>query len=428
MPIDYQVSATTSADWTFWNTREQYAFGELAYHLSGDWTVKGVVTYHQFDERARLLYASNYPDQDTGLGLNAMSGMYPSRDDQYMFDLYASGSVTLFGRQHELVFGANAAQSYLDEYESFHDGELDYPAVDLWGKEQIALPDYPDPYHAAHVSDRQYRFYAAAHINFSDSLKGIAGFDVIKLLSKGISYGVDQRRDSYNVSPYAGLVWSLTSNLNAYASYTNIFNPQSDVDINHQRLAPATGNSYEGGLKTQWFDGRLIATAAVFRAEQLGLAQYAGTFDDGKSYSTGVDTFVTGYEFEIGGAISDDWTVNAGWTELKIKGSDGQDVSGYVPRQSFKLSTVYTMPELRDLKLGGSVRWQSSIYTDDLIRFRQEAYAVLDFLVGIRVVDGLRATLNVNNVTDEKYLGSLKWNQAYYAAPRSFTVGLNYAY
>jgi outer membrane receptor for ferric coprogen and ferric-rhodotorulic acid len=49
-------------------------------------------------------------------------------------------------------------------------------------------------------------------------------------------------------------------------------------------------------------------------------------------------------------------------------------------------------------------------------------------MAGIRLLDHVRATVNVRNVTDTKYLASLMWGQAYYAAPRSVavTIGLDF--
>ena len=59
---------------------------------------------------------------------------------------------------------------------------------------------------------------------------------------------------------------------------------------------------------------------------------------------------------------------------------------------------------------------------------KQKSYAVLDLMAGIRVVDHLRASVNVKNVTNTKYLGSLMWGQAFYAAPRTavFTLSADY--
>jgi outer membrane receptor protein involved in Fe transport len=55
-------------------------------------------------------------------------------------------------------------------------------------------------------------------------------------------------------------------------------------------------------------------------------------------------------------------------------------------------------------------------------------YAVVDLMASIRLVDRLTAAVNVRNVGNEKYLGSLMWGQAFYAAPRSASVSLRFAY
>lgn len=425
--VNYPVSASTSADWTFWNVKDQTGFTELSYNLGGDWQIKGVATLKRFEELSKLLYAYNNPDPVTGLGVSGMSGIYPSKYDQYMFDVVASGPFDLFGRSHQLTAGLSTAYLHGMEYEDFSSDTIDYPSIFDWGRQQVAEPTYPGAYLAADQFDRLHRFYTAAHLNITDNLKSVVGFNVMKLTSKGYSYGTDTARDETAVSPYAGLVYDITPEISAYASYTDIFNPQSEVDVNHARLPAAQGKSYEAGLKTEWLSKRLYVTASLFKSEQFGLAEPDGTFPDGKSYSVGLDTFVQGYELEVAGRITDQWTVAGGWTGLEIQGADRADVRGYLPRQTLKLSTTYTIPELNELKLGGAVRWQSGIYMQDIGLVPQPSYAVFDLLAGVQVVDKLRANINVRNIADQKYLTSLKWNQAFYAPPRSVMFSLDYA-
>lgn len=424
--IDYPVSATTSADWTYWNTRDESAFAEALYKFDNGWSAKGLFTYKAFTEHAKLLYAYNYPDKVTGLGVGGMSGIYPSYHDQYMLDLSADGPFTLFGREHELVVGFNGSRNHGMEYENFSNDYPDYPAVWNWGHQQVAEPSYPGAYLAANQTDRLYRIYAATHLNITDQLKGIVGFNAVKLRSTGFSYGVDTFRSETAASPYFGAMYDLTPNIALYASYTDIFNPQSDVDITHHRLPAAHGESTEGGLKTQWLNKRLDITATGFHGFQANLAQAAGTFPDGKTYSVGTDTYVTGYEFEITGYLTNQWSVSGGWTQLWIEDRQGKPTRTYTPGQTLKLSTVYTIPSLNDLKFGAALRWQSGISMPDLILLRQSPYAVFDLMAGANIMEGLRATLNLRNVTDEKYLNSMEWNQAYYAAPRSVTFSLEY--
>jgi outer membrane receptor for ferric coprogen and ferric-rhodotorulic acid len=198
--------------------------------------------------------------------------------------------------------------------------------------------------------------------------------------------------------------------------------------VNHHLLPAAEGNSYEGGVKSQWFDNHVLATFAIFKSEQLNLATAAGTFPDGKNYYTGVDTSVFGYEARLTGALTDQWSINAGWTELHVKDPQDVNTNTYIPRETFKLSTTYLVPTLNDLRLGAALRWKSETSIMDLVEVSQGAYAVIDLMAGVRVFDNLQATLNVDNVTDEKYWTSMQWNQSFYGEPRSVTFRLSYAY
>lgn len=426
--VDYPVSASTSADWTYWNVRDETAFGELDYALGGGWRLKGVVTHKRFEEEARLLYAFGSPDPATGLGVAGMTGVYPSLYRQDMIDVTASGPFTLFGRQHELVLGAHASRARGREHEDFYADYPAYPAIDLWGAEQVALPAYPGEYLAADQTDRMYRAYAAAHLSLSDRLKAVVGVNAVKLKSRGFSYGVDTPRAEEAVSPYLGLVFDLTPQVSLYASYTDIFNPQSEVDIGRRTLPAAHGESYEAGVKSEWLGQRLYVTAAVFRAEQSDLAEYAGAFPDGKSYYAGVDTQVTGYEIEVSGRVTDRWTVSGGFTDLRIEDGEGRKIRTYIPRRTLKMATTYAVPELRNLKVGAALRWQDDIHVEDAVVIRQEAYAEVDLMAGVDLTQTVRATLNVRNATDKKHLTSLMWSQSYYAAPRSVSFRLAYSF
>lgn len=427
--IDYPTSASTAADWTYWDVKDQTAFAELAWNFDNGWQVKTIGTFKRFQENAKLLYAYGNPDKDTGLGVFGMAGVYPSIYENYILDAYASGPFQLFGRQHQLVIGGQTSRSHGHEYEDFSADVIEYPSVRDWGRVQVAEPTFPGAYLASDQIDRLSRFYAAAHLNLTDRLKVVAGFNALKLKSKGFSYGTDTPRDESKVSPYAGAVFDLNDNVSLYANYTDIFNPQSEVDINHQTLAAAHGKSYEAGFKSEWFDKRLYVTGAVFTSRQGGLAQYAGDFPDTlKSYYEGVDTKATGYELEAVGALSDQWQVSLGWTDLQIKDEAGNKARLFTPRKTLKASTSYTIPSLRNLTLGAQVRWQDDIEGADIVPITQKAYGVLDLMAGVDVTEKVRATLNVKNATDKAYLASLMWNQAYYAAPRSVSVRLDYAF
>ncbi len=77
-------------------------------------------------------------------------------------------------------------------------------------------------------------------------------------------------------TPYAGLVFDINGTYSTYASYTEIFQPQTLKDRNGGYLDPVDGKSYEVGVKGAWFDNRLNASLAVFRIEQDNVGQATG--------------------------------------------------------------------------------------------------------------------------------------------------------
>lgn len=434
--ISYPRSASTSAPWTYANVLNESAFGELTYRVGGDWSLRGVFTYNHVDSNAKRLYASGTPDPETGLGIVGSSGIYPSHNKQYLIDGYASGSVDLFGRSHQLAFGVSNGWLRSSEYEAYSDTEIDYGDIRQLSSFVPPEPDYPEITIQGQERNRLTRVYGAIHLNFTDRLKGVAGASAVWLKTSGDSYGSDLARDDHKVSPYAGLLFGLTRNLTLYASYTDIYAPQSQVDIDNRRLAPAKGTSLEAGIKGSWLDNRLSATAAIFKAKQRGLASYVGTFDGtdgplGLDYYEALDTTSKGFEVEVSGRVTDHWQLSGGFTHLKIEDNQGLRTQNQIPRDSVKLAATYEVPEWRDLKLGAQFRYQSAISdTDDSagLPISQKGYAVVDVLAGIKVVDHVQASVNVRNLTNAKYLNSLAWGQAFYSPPRSVIGTIRFDY
>jgi outer membrane receptor for ferric coprogen and ferric-rhodotorulic acid len=439
--IPYARSANTGQPWTYWNNLDQTAFGELAWRLGGDWTLRGVFTYHDLKSNARVLYASGGdvgPDPVTGEGVVGYSALFRDRYKQYLVDGYASGSVEAFGRRHQLAVGVSSGWADEIDAEGDTSDPIDYGDIRQLASLRIPLPTYAAPTEQGRIHDHLTRVYGAAHIDFADRLKGVVGLTAIWLDTTGQSYGTDAARSNSALSPYAGLLFDLTRHLTLYASYTDIYNPQVEVDASNRRLDPAKGTNIEAGIKGSWLDGRLYATAAVFRAEQTGLATFAGTFDGtngpgpiGSSFYTGQRTTSLGVEAEISGRVTGRWLLAGGITHLRLRDDTGADARLFVPRDTLKLTATYQIPEWHDFKLGANLRYQSQVRGNDDsngLPIRQGSYVTLDLLAGLRITEHLQASVNVRNVTNVKYLNSLEWGQAFYAAPRSAVGTLRLTY
>ena len=429
----YDPSTTTSMDWTEWDTLSNTAFVELVYALPRDWEAKGIVTYNDFDERSVLFYTYGNPDPQTGLGLYGWPADYEQNSNRLLFDASLAGPFSAFGRRHEVMLGVSLSdmQSGYLSYPAPADdpawGAL--PAFPGWTGREIARPAFGAPHQEANWTYRMNRLFGVAHLDLTDSLKAIVGFNAIDVKAEGNSFGESMASDEDAVSPYVGVTWTFARGLSLYASYSDIFEPQGESDEDFRPLGAAEGDSYEAGLKGLWLDGRLYAAATVFKARQDNYAEYAGATPEGISYYRGVDTRSKGFELEVAGEVVPGLKVAGGYTQLEIEGRDGEDVRTFIPRRTLVLSAVWKPQALPQLELGGNLKWQDDIHLENWLGdIRQDSYATINLMAAWQVTDRVKATVRVNNVTDEAYLASLYWDQAFYAPTRNVQASLRYSF
>lgn len=425
-PTNYDVSTSTAPSWTYWNTDTRETYLEAKHRHDNGWqtTARLIQTDTQAD--AKLFYVYGTPDPVTGAGLATWPSLYTLDQRERVFDLRSSGTFSLGERQHELVLGASAGRARRHEVSTY--GPIGDPLPDLgtWNG------DFPEPAFTADgggsdFRDRQHSVYAATRLRLSDTLKLITGANATWLMGSGTAYGEPRTRDNHKVVPYVGAVYDIGPDWSLYASHTAIFKPQSELGADLKPLAPAQGRSTEAGAKVEWLGGRLVGTFAVFKARQDNLADWLETQGPNQIY-TGVDTRSQGVELEVAGALTPRLQLLAGFTQLSVKDAAGAQTRTYVPRR--QLSASGTWRALDALKLGASLRWRDEAHRDEPggIVIRQPAYALLDLMARYDLTDRLSATLNLGNVTNEKYIASLYWTQGYYGEPRSASLALNWRY
>jgi outer-membrane receptor for ferric coprogen and ferric-rhodotorulic acid len=429
---EFDLSSSTSQDWTFWNTRSQSAFAEYAHQIGADWEAKLTLTERRGDEKTKLLYAYTLtgglnPD-NTGL----VGWPYRSIGDESsrVLDAQLSGRFQAFGRTHSLVVGFNHSRQQ-------HDGVYFQVDPGLIGLPLPAFPYagdvYPEPawgatQPAGSGRQRLNRLYAATRLALTGELKAILGLNAIRLHREGSSRygsgGAVADPETNELSPYIGFTYDLTPELLAYASYSDIFQSQDQTDADGVHLAPMRGLNAEAGIKAEWLGKRLLTTVAIFSAEQKGLATYAGLNDAGQFFYAPKDVTSRGIEFEATGRIAPRTELSAGLTHLKLTGPDGNDIYEWVPRTTFKLRLESAFEALPALRLGAAARWQSK--TSKLGGYRQEAYLVADAFAAYELTERTTLRLNVNNLFDRKYVHGLAYG-AIYGAPRHYGVSLAYA-
>jgi outer membrane receptor for ferric coprogen and ferric-rhodotorulic acid len=238
----------------------------------------------------------------------------------------------------------------------------------------------------------------------------------------------DDRKENNVFTPYVGLVYDLNKQVSAYASYTSIFKPQNYKDVDGGILDPEEGENYELGLKSEWFNGRLQASAAFFEVRKDNLAVADGgrfTPEGNQAYVAANGTKGRGWEVELSGELSRGWHVQGGYTRIVTRGEEGERLNtNIVPKHQLKLFSTYTPPSFNRLTIGGGTLWQSEIYNASAPALRkartQKAYTVMNLMARYVVTDHLSLTATLDNVFDKAYR---TYTDSYdYGAPRNFML------
>lgn len=425
-------SFNNAANWSSWEQYTRTAFAMLEHDLGNGW-----VTKLQLDHKINgyhALMASIQGDEPRADGTaHVTSQKYTGETVSDSADLYASGPFSLGGREHELVVGGsigisdwngkgywNLAPNLVD-FNNWH-GHAPQP---YWGAPQ----QYSDD------TIRQTGAYMTTRLNLADDLKLLLGGRVVNyhLTGNNPSY-----RETGRFVPYVGVVYDLDETYSVYASYTDIFMPQENYnrDRQNQLLEPDEGQNYELGMKADFFDGRLNASAAYFEVHENNRAVSDDDYNNLKptpqNYAyKGTKAVTKGYELEVSGELSPGWQIQAGYTHKVVRDDQDQKISTFEPEDQVKLYTTYKLKgDLDKLTVGGGVRWQSVGWQDiyntphgGYEEFSQEAYWLVDLMTRYQITKNVSATLNVNNIFDKSYYTNIGfYNSAAYGEPRNFMV------
>ena len=457
--IDLDRSTNTGPDWAGWNVIDRQIFGDVTHDFGGGWTAKVSALRRATSETDRIFYVYGNPtranptgiDAATGAGIFSYPGAFDAEGRNLTLDAYVAGKVSLFGRAHDVMIGVNrGAQRYTQG--SAYDNATIGVALPLDGAAfdgSFPLPNFPDYTPSLDTHTVRETAYGLVRLNLADPLKVMLGGNYTRAFSEGASYGTPTNYERRRFLPFVGATYDLTPAVSAYASYATIFNPQIQFDANNRLLAPIEGDNIEAGLKGEWFDGRLNASAAIFQARQDNTAEAAG-FDAvrGRTIYRAVDAKSQGIELEVGGRLLPGLQATGGYTIMRIRGDVDRDGDGtidgrgavrtFVPRNTARLNLSYAPPRLPQLKVGASGQFQTRFYlepvgvfsstTGEQVRITQDAYATLDLFARYDLTRQVGVSVNLRNVTNAKYLGALNYDQGFYAAPRTIlaTIGVKF--
>ncbi|MNJ09582.1 Ferripyoverdine receptor precursor [compost metagenome] len=432
--LDLPRSTNPGTDWEDKKQDINTVFGEVRHRFANDWQLQASAS----QSTQKALFSGTYLSRYNGpLERTAWQSRYD--ETQSAYDLFASGPLQAFGRTHEVVVGASSREYDVTTH--------NYSPYTLGLPLGAPKPDFVRTTDDHEVTT-QNGVYLTTRLSLADPLTLILGgrldwYDYDNHTGDG-DYKVTR-----NVTRYAGLIYDINDTYSVYASYTDIFTPQTQKDIGGKLLEPIVGENYEIGIKGEYFDGALNASLAVFQVDQLNRASQA---DDQTGcpeitcYEASGKVRSQGLDLELQGALTEQWQVGAGYTYTRARYIKDQDPANAhqpfttdAPEHLFKLSTVYRFQgPLEKLRVGGNVYWQSRLYndvalTDGSYRIQQGSYAVTDLMAGYEVNKHLDLQLNANNVFDRVYYSAIgsdvTWGSTdTYGNPRNYMLTAKYKF
>ncbi|GLX15450.1 TonB-dependent receptor [Pseudomonas straminea] len=425
---------------TSWENKEQETntlFAELRHQLANDWKLQVNADYSDLNAIFSGSYQSRFA-ADRSLQRTVWQAKYD--EHKIGLDSFVSGPFEALGRTHELVVGASKRIADMNTH-SYS------PYVTTWPVDG-GKPDFTRTGSKRTVTTQD-GVYVTTRLSLADPLKLILGgrldwYDYDDKESSTADYKVTR-----NVTRYAGLIYDLDDHHSVYVSYSDIFTPQDEKDSSGTPVTPIVGKNYEVGIKGEYFDGALNASAALFRIDQENRAVETTPLGcpQAKCYDASGEVRSQGIDLEVQGALTENWQLGAGYTyarvhtikDAKNPQNENQRFDTDMPEHLFKLSTVYRFQgPLEKLRVGGNLSWQSRMYNDipldngSSYRLKQKAYALTNLMAGYAVNENLDLQLNANNIFDKKYYSSISTSTQYggdtYGAPRNLMLTAKYSF
>ncbi len=432
------------------NIQDTYFIGfNWSHQFNDEWSIKHRIQVNKNDLTGnQTQYYGGVVDINAVPVLQLPTGNYQQALDTYSTGLDLTGHFKTGMFKHTLLLGGDYYR-YEAGFNNLHTGVL---GVNLLNPVQpgtlLTAADPSQDYTAQNKIDN-YGLYLQDQIELPHHIHLLGGMryqyihEIFNIEQVGITSALNPIITAEAITPRAGLLWRPESWLSLYANYTEGFGVNSGIMYpNGNSVPPTSAKQYEGGLKMEFFDGRLRTTLAYFDLTKTNIATANPNLalaQLGYSSVTG-EANTHGPEVDIMGEILPGWNVIANYTNMdaRITKSNNGDVGNRfysVPRNLGKVWSTYEVQqgELKGFKLGGGVTLQDNLVGGFAgVEQPISGYATLSLMSGYSFNLGktkISAQLNVENLLDKHYYtGGANYSSpnAYGSSPSGY--GFNYMY
>jgi catecholate siderophore receptor len=409
---------------------------QLTADLGSGWVISNVSRY----SRTHNDYIVTNPDDSAGNVANGLvwrnTKSRNSVNKSFVTNSNVSKTLETGPVRHSLAFGFEAASS--DTFNRPYvvaTGDRTCPPAELaaFNCTDLDNPDPNDPWVGSITPSTtpgsakadEYGFYAFDTITIIPQLlvNGGARWTHFKVKAAGLSRGVpfDVSSSSSFWSYQGALILKPIKSASLYLSYANSKNPpggdvgegSNAINAASEFYAPQGTENWELGGKAELFGGGLLLSAALFQADRSNIRQTDPTGEVTEILNA---ARLRGFELGAAGRIGP-VSVTAGYTyvdsELRDESADDGNALPNTPKQNLAFTgSVQVTPRF---SFGGGAYHESKRYADPANLISADGYWRFDANATYSINEHFGLRLNLQNLTDERYI--VKLRNPHFAVP-----------
>lgn len=418
-------------DYDKYDRRENMVGYNVEHAFDSGWSVRQKLRYLHTKVNLNQVYAAGWLN-DTELNRG-----YSGSDESLSaitLDNQIDGSVDTGIINHRLLFGVDyqrRSNNVTASYGSF-------PAIDafnpVYGADPLSISVYSREKHKL----EQTGIYLQDQMSLDRWRLTLGGrHDQVKITNVNKINDTRDTLDQDHFSSRAALMYLFDSGFAPYVSYSTAFTPTSFTDEYGKILQPMKGKQWEAGLKFQPEGSQTMYSASVYRINQKNIATKVEPTDPYRSIG---EIESEGVELEAVGQLTDNLRLQAAYTynDIRYKKSSAEEQGKravYAPRNQASAWLSYDVKTglFNGLTVGSGVRYVNGITSDRQNTHTLPSYTLVDLAVGYDLsqvgLKGMSAQLNVNNLTDKRYVAACNsLSYCYFGAERSIVGSLSWAF
>lgn len=431
VPASTYYGAANARDVDTSESRVYSGTATINHRFNENWSIRNATRYYHYSLDRNNTLSGTVNEVAQTVSFNR-SNVY--REEHGWFNQTdLTQKATLFGMQHELLYGVEVGQQNKD---LVNYSRNNVATVNLFNPVLPVLPLRVGGTPSANNLGifKTLGLYTQDMMTLTEHWKALVGVRYDRFEQETIERRPGQpnlARTDNNWSPRAGLVWQPSKVQSYYLSWSKSFQPSGEnfsLAANNAELAPETTNNTEVGAKYDFLDGKATTTVSVFRLERsnIKVANATGTalMPIGEQRTDGV---------ELSGAaeLGQGWKVLAGYAYLdatvtkSTAALEGKRAT-LTPRHSGNLWLTKSLGH--GFGVGGGLNLVGARMADPANTVTLPGYVTADMMAWYRR-GPFEAQLNVYNIFNQGYIVSAHGsspNLNMPGAPRSVVATLRY--